>query len=165
MGYLKPENRQLVMDNVQHWTPLCQSQMLLCQPLCPVPIFANRRSPFSCQISISIMTHIKHASPAKMAYKITSIFGYSILNILYTSLIWKKLKKFVTGTKCKMSGTNSLVTDILAGTIFGIIFRPAIWSIFHDDSFSYFSFQAVLHNWCNKSHGMCYPVCWIVHTV
>ena len=23
----------------------------------------------------------------------------------------------------------------------------------------YFSFQPVLHDWCNKGRGMCYPVC------
>ena len=28
---------------------------------------------------------------------------------------------------------------------------------------SYFSFQPVLHNWCNKGRGMCYPVCGMVH--
>ena len=28
---------------------------------------------------------------------------------------------------------------------------------------SYFSFQPVLHDWCNKGCGMCYPVCGIVH--
>ena len=28
---------------------------------------------------------------------------------------------------------------------------------------SYFSFHPVLHNWCNNSHGMCYPVCGMVH--
>ena len=27
------------------------------------------------------------------------------------------------------------------------------------DPLSYFSFQPVLHDWCNKCHGMCYPVC------
>ena len=26
-----------------------------------------------------------------------------------------------------------------------------------------FSVQPVLHDWCNKGHGMCYPVCWMVH--
>ena len=26
------------------------------------------------------------------------------------------------------------------------------------DPLSYFSFQAVLHDWCNKDRGMCYPV-------
>ena len=28
---------------------------------------------------------------------------------------------------------------------------------------SYFLFQPVLHDWCNKGRGMCYPVCGIVH--
>ena len=28
---------------------------------------------------------------------------------------------------------------------------------------SYFSFQPVLHDWCNKGSGMCYPVCGKVH--
>ena len=27
------------------------------------------------------------------------------------------------------------------------------------DPLSYFSFKPVLHDWCNKGHGMCYPVC------
>ena len=31
------------------------------------------------------------------------------------------------------------------------------------DSSSYFSFQPMLHNWCNKGRGMCYPVCRLVH--
>ena len=28
---------------------------------------------------------------------------------------------------------------------------------------SYFTFQPVLHDWYDNSHGMCYPVCKIVH--
>ena len=28
---------------------------------------------------------------------------------------------------------------------------------------SYFSFQPVLHDWCNKGHGVYYPVCLIMH--
>ena len=28
---------------------------------------------------------------------------------------------------------------------------------------SYFSFQPVLHDWCNKGCGMWYPVCGMVH--
>ena len=28
---------------------------------------------------------------------------------------------------------------------------------------SYFLFQPVLYDWCNKGHGMCYPVCGMVH--
>ena len=31
------------------------------------------------------------------------------------------------------------------------------------DPLSYFTFQPVLHDWCNKGHGMCYPVCGMVH--
>ena len=31
------------------------------------------------------------------------------------------------------------------------------------DPLSYFSFQPVLHDWCNKGCGMCYPVCWMMH--
>ena len=31
------------------------------------------------------------------------------------------------------------------------------------DPLSYFSFKPVLHDWCNKSCGMCYPVCEMVH--
>ena len=31
------------------------------------------------------------------------------------------------------------------------------------DPLNHFLFQPVLHNWCNKGHGMCYPVCGMVH--
>ena len=42
----------------------------------------------------------------------------------------------------------------------------ASWKSFHSwcsGSLSYFSFQAVLHDWCNKGCGMCYPICGMVH--
>ena len=32
-----------------------------------------------------------------------------------------------------------------------------------EDSLSYFSLQPVLHDWCNKGRGMCYPVCGMMH--
>ena len=39
-----------------------------------------------------------------------------------------------------------------------------IGSILHGvDPLSYFSFQPVLHDWCNKGRGMCYPVYGMVH--
>ena len=42
--------------------------------------------------------------------------------------------------------------------------RWVVGSILHGvDPLSYFSFQPVLHNWCNKGCGMCYPVCGMVH--
>ena len=31
------------------------------------------------------------------------------------------------------------------------------------DPLSYFSFQPVVHDWCNKDHGMCYPFCGMMH--
>ena len=31
------------------------------------------------------------------------------------------------------------------------------------DPLSYFSFQPVLHDWCNKGCGMYYPVCGMMH--
>ena len=31
------------------------------------------------------------------------------------------------------------------------------------DPLGYFSFQPVLHDWCNKGHGMYYPVCGMTH--
>ena len=31
------------------------------------------------------------------------------------------------------------------------------------DPLSYFSFQPVLHDWCNKGRGICYPACGTVY--
>ena len=31
------------------------------------------------------------------------------------------------------------------------------------DPLRYFSFQPVPHDWCNKGHGMYYPVCGMMH--
>ena len=42
--------------------------------------------------------------------------------------------------------------------------RWVIRSILHVvNPLSYFLFQPVLHDWCNKGCGMCYPVCGMVH--
>ena len=39
-----------------------------------------------------------------------------------------------------------------------------VGSILHGgDPLSYFSFQPVLHDWCNKGHGMYYHVCGMMH--
>ena len=35
--------------------------------------------------------------------------------------------------------------------------------LFMVDPLSYFSFQPVLHDWCNKGCGMCYHVCEMMH--
>ena len=45
-----------------------------------------------------------------------------------------------------------------------LMVRWVVGSILHGvDPLSYFSFQPVLHDWCNKGRGMCYPVCRMVH--
>ena len=45
-----------------------------------------------------------------------------------------------------------------------IMVRWVVESMLHGvDPLSYFSFQPVLHDWCNKGRGMCYPVCGMVH--
>ena len=42
--------------------------------------------------------------------------------------------------------------------------RWVVGSILHGVvPLSYFAFQPVLHDWCNKGHDMCYPVCGMVH--
>ena len=42
--------------------------------------------------------------------------------------------------------------------------RWVVGSILHGvDPLIYFSFQPVLHDWCNKVRGMCYPVSGMVH--
>ena len=38
------------------------------------------------------------------------------------------------------------------------------WIILHRvDSLSYFSFQPVIHDWCNKGRGMCHLVCGMMY--
>ena len=45
-----------------------------------------------------------------------------------------------------------------------LMVRWVVGSILHGvDPLSYFSFQPVLHDWCNKERGMCYPVCGMMH--
>ena len=45
-----------------------------------------------------------------------------------------------------------------------LMVRWVVGSILHGvDPLSYFSFQPVLHDWCNKGRSMCYHVCGMVH--
>ena len=45
-----------------------------------------------------------------------------------------------------------------------LMVRWVVGSILHGvDPLSYFSFQPVIHDWCSKGRGMCYPVCGMVH--
>ena len=56
-----------------------------------------------------------------------------------------------TGLKC-----NSVVRMFTNGAM-GRQIDPSCHTL------SYFSFQPVLHDWCNKGHGMCYSVCGMMH--
>ena len=45
-----------------------------------------------------------------------------------------------------------------------LMVRWVVGLMFHGvNPLSYFSFQPVLHDWCNKGRGMCYSVCGMVH--
>ena len=45
-----------------------------------------------------------------------------------------------------------------------LMVRWVVGSILHGvDPLSYFLFQPVLHDWCNKGRDICYPVCGMVH--
>ena len=44
-----------------------------------------------------------------------------------------------------------------------VIEHPFTGSIPHGEPISYFLFQAVLHNWCNKGYGIYYIVYGMVH--
>ena len=60
---------------------------------------------------------------------------------------------------------NKLMSSIGRGAVERSLVVPwVVGSILHGvDPLSYFSFQPVLHDWCNKGRGMCYPVCGMVH--
>ena len=68
------------------------------------------------------------------------------------------IKVFITDLfSCEGAGHSSEVERSL-------MVRWVDGSILHEvDSLSYFSFQPVLHDWCNKGCGMCYPVCGMMH--
>ena len=46
----------------------------------------------------------------------------------------------------------------MVGLVVGSILRGV-------DPLGYFSFQPVLHDWCNKGRGMYYPVCGMMHII
>ena len=50
-------------------------------------------------------------------------------------------------------------TETCVRMSFGLVWPPKLNCLVG----SYFSFQPVLHDWCNKGRGMCYPVCGMEH--
>ena len=53
--------------------------------------------------------------------------------------------------------------SFLEPLFYSLVTTNVLFSIRHKFPLSYFSFQPVLHDWCNKGRGMCYPVCGMVH--
>ena len=59
---------------------------------------------------------------------------------------------------------ESTVSQNRRGAGRSLMVRWVVGSILHGvNPLNYFSFQPVLHDWCNKGCGMCYPVCGMVH--
>ena len=56
------------------------------------------------------------------------------------------------GARCSSEVERSLMVRWVVGSI-----------LYEVDPLSYFSFQPVLHDWCNNGRGMCYPVCGMEH--
>ena len=87
----------------------------------------------------------------------------SILRRKYTTQLHllgkssERSKGIIRGSEAAGAGRSSEVERSL-------MVRWVVGSILHGvDPLSYFSFQPVLHDWCNKGRGMCYPVCGMVH--
>ena len=110
------------------------------------------------------------SDPHKMSVPQFTITGPVSIPACMVHPIYKQSKKTVTyhfsnqiHTKCSFythiwgAGCSSEVERSL-------MVRWVVRSILHGvDPLSYFSFQPVLHDWCNKGRGMCYPVCGMVH--
>ena len=92
----------------------------------------------------------------------------TLLPMSHISLL---LQQTVNGWDQGGGGDNKMVlqNDYLGPALFlrrerSIMVRWVVGSILHGvDPLSYFSFQPVLHDWCNKGRGMCYSVCGMVH--
>ena len=88
------------------------------------------------------------------------------------------MKPLATGNSVNR---NSIEMDVFRGTVIFVSFNTKLYPskpdrtsslmvrwvvglILHGvNPLSYFSFQPVLHDLCNKGRGMCYPVCGMVH--
>ena len=81
---------------------------------------------------------------------------------LYFRNIWVELccKIFVIDWMVEHDQSDINIHQVTTGDIVTKCFR---YNLHEVDPLSYFSFQPVLHNWCNKGSGMCYPVCGMVH--
>ena len=66
--------------------------------------------------------------------------------------------------QCCHMGEGVRCSSVVRAFAHGAMGRRIFGSILHGvDPLSYFSFQPVLHDWCFKGRGMCYPVYGIVY--
>ena len=89
-------------------------------------------------------------------------------NIILTKKKKEKKREVNFNKREEFSGSTTGYYDEGAGSSSEVehshLVRWVVGSILHGvDPLSYFSFQTVLHDWCNKGIGMCYPVCGMVH--
>ena len=90
-------------------------------------------------------TQARHNSKMSTVTKLRNILQKSI-----TGTFWENLSSFGVGRSSE--GERSLMVRWIVGSV-----------VHRVDPLSYFSFQPVLHDWCNKGRGMCYSVCGMVH--
>ena len=79
--------------------------------------------------------------------------------IFYNGIVKQIFQHSIMNTSNKIQGagcSSEVERSLMVQWVVGLIFHGV-------DPLSYFSFQSVLHNWCNKGCGMCYPVCGMVH--
>ena len=86
----------------------------------------------------------------------------------YNTYIFNKIIFFkYRSRQIKATETNKKVTYLHLAILF-VLGPSQLETLFHHRSFlvdplSYISFRPVLHDWCNKGSGICYPVCGMMH--
>ena len=89
-------------------------------------------------------------------YRLPTVFEPMRFNCLYILRMLFRQQYDVQDLSLKRALSSEVERSLMV--------RWVVGSIIHGvDPLSYFSFQPVLHDWCNKGRGMCYPVCGMVH--
>ena len=83
-------------------------------------------------------------------------FSFMTESLVLLSCLWDgAYKRSLAADQKKV--TQFLLSRYLSGPLPQVQHHRTLYKL------SYFSFQPVLHNWCNKGCGMCYPVCGMMH--
>ena len=101
--------------------------------------------------------------------KASNLFGFShwTKRIFPISLRWLSSMDLVLGVFLTVSGFVATVifriSNVLCKPLSGRTSANGMMGCWIDPTWwSHFLFHQVLHNWCNKECGMCYPACWMV---